>query len=72
MEVKYSLHPSDIDRFVKRKLPNFLRLFPEYKHRRLHPVLATFSVEDEVAELALNEGITLLQRRGELIDTRAA
>ncbi|MFM8444694.1 MAG: hypothetical protein ACKN9W_15325 [Methylococcus sp.] len=72
VEVKYRLHPRDIERLVGRKATNFRRLFPEYRNYRIHLALATFSVEDDVKHMALEQGITLLQRRGEVIETVAA
>lgn len=71
IEVKYHLHPKDIDKLLHRKLGNFKKLFPEYRDYRLHPALATFAVEDEVKEMALEQGITVLQRKGDVIETRA-
>ena len=72
IEVKYRIHPKDIERLVERKLPNFKKLFPEYQHFRIHLALATFAVEEEIKQLALDRGITILQRRGEMIETLAA
>jgi Holliday junction resolvase-like predicted endonuclease len=72
VEVKYRLHPKDIERMVGRKLTNFKKLFPEYQNYRIHLALATFAVEDDVKQLALDNGVTLLQRRGDVIETLAA
>ena len=72
VEVKYHLHPKDIERLVGRKLTNFKTLFPEYRDYEIHLALATFAVEDEVKQMALERGITLLQRRGDVIETLAA
>ena len=72
VEVKYRLHPKDIVRLLNRKLGNFLKLFPQYRSYRLHPVLATFSADDDVRRMALERGILVLQRRGHVIETLAA
>ncbi len=72
VEVKYRLHPKDIDRLLGRKLTNFRKLFPEYREYRIHLALATFSADDEVKQQAFEQGITVLQRRGDLIETLAA
>ncbi|MBF0353587.1 MAG: hypothetical protein HQM11_21350 [SAR324 cluster bacterium] len=72
IEVKYHVHPKDIERLVGRKATNFKKLFPEYSHYRQHLGIATFAIEDEVKQLALNHGVTVLQRRGEVIETLAA
>ena len=72
IEVKYRVHPNDIERLVGRKAVNFRKLYPEYADYRHHLALATFAVDDEVRDLALQQGITILQRRGEVIETLAA
>jgi hypothetical protein len=72
IEVKYRLHPKDIERMLSRKLVNFKKLFPEYGGYRIHLALATFALEDDVRQMALDQGITLLQRRGDVIETWAA
>jgi len=72
VEVKYRLHPKDIERMVGRKLTHFKKLFPEYHNYKIHLALATFAVEDDVKQMALERGVTLLQRRGQLIETLAA
>ena len=72
VEVKYRLHPKDIERLLGRKLFNFKKLFPEYLNYRIHLALATFALDDDVKEMALDQGITVLQRRGEVIETLAA
>ncbi|QFY88358.1 hypothetical protein D5125_02050 [Magnetovirga frankeli] len=72
IEVKYRLHPKDIERMLGRKLSNFKILFPEYRDYRIHLALATFTLDDDVKQMALDQGITLLQRRGEVIETLSA
>ena len=72
IEVKYYLHPKDIRKLLERKLPNFRKLYPKYRDHRVHLGLATFAVEDEVRDLALEQGVTVLQRCGEVIETLAA
>jgi len=72
IEVKYRLHPKDINRLQGRKLTNFRKLFPEHRDYRIHLALATFSADDEVKQLAFEQGITILQRKGDLIETLAA
>ena len=72
IEVKYHLHPKDIARLVGRKQDNFRKLFPEYANYTLHLALATFAVEDDVKVMALEQGVTVLQRKGNVIETIAA
>ncbi len=66
------MHPKDIERLVGRKRRNFIKLFPEYQTYRIHLALASFSIEDDVKQQALEQGVTLLQRRGRVIETLAA
>ncbi|MBC8519250.1 MAG: hypothetical protein H8D24_02425 [Gammaproteobacteria bacterium] len=72
IEVKYRVHPKDIERLVGRKAINFRKLYPEYVNYRHHLALATFAIEDDVRDLALEQGVTILQRRGKVIETLAA
>ncbi len=72
VEVKYRLHPCDIECLLGRKRTNFIKLFPEYQYYKIHLALASFAIEEDVKRQALNQGITLLQRRGRIIETLAA
>ena len=72
IEVKYRAYPKDIDRLVNKKAVNFRKLFPEYAHYRHHLGLATFSIDDELKQDALQRGVTILQRCGNVIETLAA
>jgi hypothetical protein len=69
IEVKYRAHPSDLDTLVTRKEASFRSLFPVYGNRHLHLGLASFSLDDSLKAAALARGVTVLQRRGELIET---
>ena len=69
IEVKYRVHPKDIDTLIKRKGGNSLLLLPQYRDFQRHLGLATFSIEDAVLQEALDRGVPVLQRRGDLIET---
>jgi hypothetical protein len=69
IEVKYRAHPDDVKTLVKKKAVNFKPLFPAYKDHKLHLGLASFHVDDKVKQSALDQGVTLLQRRGNVIET---
>jgi multidrug efflux pump subunit AcrA (membrane-fusion protein) len=69
IEVKYRAHPNDVRTLVKKKAANFKPLFPAYKNHKLHLGLASFHVDDKVKQSALDQGVTLLQRRGNVIET---
>jgi len=71
VEVKYKAHGKDLDRLLDRKAPNFRRLFPEYAGLRHRFGLATFHIHDELKKDALARGVTVLQRKGDVIETLA-
>ncbi len=72
VEVKYKAHEKDLRRLLEVKAPNFRRLFPEYADREHRFVLAAFHVHDDLKRAALEQGVTVLQRKGDLIETAAA
>ena len=69
IEVKYRVHPKDIDTLIKRKGGNSLLLLPQYRDFQRHLGLATFSIEDAVLQEALDRGVPVPQRRSDLIET---
>lgn len=69
IEVKYKAHLDDIDRLLNKKYKNFKLLYPEYKNYTHHLGLASFNIKEDVKTKALNNDITLLQRKGDLIET---
>lgn len=69
IEVKYSLHTRDIERMVTRKLPNFKKLFLEYRNYEIRTAFASFSMAEDVIKEGFENGITLLQRRGDIFET---
>ncbi|MAA68592.1 MAG: hypothetical protein CL915_07520 [Deltaproteobacteria bacterium] len=69
IEVKYRVHLKDIETLIHRKGGNFPLLFPQYRDFQQHLGLATFSIEDDVLQEALSQGVTILQRYGDVIET---
>ena len=69
VEVKYKAHINDIDRLINKKYPNFKILYPEYKDYNHHLGLASFNMNDDVKKTAAQNNVTLLQRKGDLIET---
>ena len=69
IEVKYKSHLDDVDRLLNKKYKNFKILYPEYKDYTHHLGLASFNINDDVRNKALNNNIILLQRKGDLIET---
>ncbi len=72
IEVKYKLHRKDIEGFLDKKLPNFRKLFMEYRDYEIRIGFASFSIDDDTISLARIKEITLLQRRGDVFETLAA
>ena len=72
VEVKYKAHENDLRRLLDEKAPNFRRLFPEHAGRRQRFALAAFHIHDDLKEAALAQGVTVLQRKGDVIETLAA
>jgi len=69
IEVKYKAHEADLTRLLTKKYDNFKKLFPMYKDYTHHLVLATFSLYDELKEMALSKGVIVLQRKGDVIES---
>ena len=72
VEVKYKAHEKDLGRLLGVKAPNFQRLFPEHAGRRQRLALAAFHLHDELKQAALEQGVSVLQRKGDVIETLAA
>jgi len=64
IEVKYKLHPSDVDDFHNRKLPNFRALYPEYNDKKIIGAVAALSVPAESMQNALSYGFLVLTQSG--------
>jgi hypothetical protein len=69
IEVKYKAREADLTRLITKKYENFKKLFPMYKDYTHHLVLATFGLYDDLKEKALAQGVTLLQRKGDVIES---
>lgn len=69
IETKYKAHPKDLERLLKQKHQNFLKLYPEYKDYNHHLGLASFNISDTIKELASNNNVILLQRKGDVFET---
>ena len=69
IEVKYKARPDDVTTLIQKKAANFRPLFPAYQDHTLHLGLTSFHMDDEVKRSALSQGVTLLQRKGDFIET---
>ena len=68
IEVKLQAHKDDIDKILTTQKKRFNEIFPEYKDYEQHWTLATFSISKELREKAQASGLTVLQRKGDLIE----
>jgi hypothetical protein len=69
IETKYKAHTSDVEKLINKKYENFKKLYPEYKDYNHHLGLASFNMNEDVKELASQNSVILLQRKGDLIET---
>ena len=72
IEVKYKVHPTDIEKLLRKKAKNFTMLFTDYSGYEKHLGIACFQIDDEIKKMALKAGVNILQRRGKVIETIAA
>ncbi len=67
IEVKYKLHPNDVQDFLDRKLPAFKPLFPEYDDKKIIGAVAGMSVPQDSCEKAEKNGLLVLTQSGDNI-----
>ena len=72
VEVKYKAHENDLTNLLAVKAVNFPRLFPEYAGHEQRFALAAFHIHDRLRQAALKRGVTVLQRKGDIIESTAA
>jgi hypothetical protein len=68
VEVKYKAHEKDLKK-LERKMRNFKKLFPIYEAYKLYGAIASFHINDDAKEAALNQGFFVLQRKGDVLQT---
>jgi len=71
IEVKYKAHENDLNK-LERKMRNFKKLFPIYAHYKLYGAIASFHINDDAKEQALQRGFFVLQRSGKIVQTDCA
>lgn len=69
IEVEHEAQRKDLERLTHRKFANFRKLFPEYGKHNHYLGLASFYMDDATAESALQQGVTVLRRKGDVIET---
>ncbi|RLG55587.1 MAG: DUF3782 domain-containing protein, partial [Candidatus Hydrothermarchaeota archaeon] len=65
VEVKNKLKKSHIDNFLEDQLPEFKRLFPQYRDKELWGAVGGLVVKDEVARYAERKGLFVLTQTDE-------
>ncbi|SMN01792.1 hypothetical protein SPONL_95 [uncultured Candidatus Thioglobus sp.] len=69
IEVKYKAHENDLTQLLEEKSPNFDKLYPEYNGYNKHLGLASFHINDDIKKQAFLNKVTILQRKGDIIET---
>ena len=70
IEVKYKVHPSDIDKLDK-KVISIKELSPVYKDFKVYAGVAGFKVPHDAKTKALDKGYFVLERKGNIVETYA-
>ena len=65
IEVKNKLQKRMVDRFVDKKLPKFMQIFPEFRGRRLFGGIGALVVKDDVSRYAEKAGLYVLTQTSE-------
>ncbi len=69
IETKYKAHEKDLEKLITKKYENFKKLFPIYKDYTHHLALASFHINEDLKEKALEQGVIVLQRKGDVVET---
>ena len=67
LEVKFKASPSDVEKLLTTKQENFNILFPEYKDYDQHWGLAATIIDEELKNMAVENGLTILRHKGGII-----
>ena len=67
LEVKFKATKVDIEKLLTTKKENFNILFPKYKDYDQHWGLAATIIDEDLREMAMARGLTVLEYKGELI-----
>ncbi len=71
VEVKNKGHINDLIKLKEKMAPRFKGFFKDYKDYDLYSGFASFFVTDEMKEYAAENGIYILERNGDIMETTA-
>jgi len=66
-EVKYKFHPDDVAPLLDKKIPNFKKLFPQYKDFKIYGAIAGLAVPNDTMKSAIEKGFFVLTQSGDSI-----
>ena len=69
IETKYKLQDKDVVKMITQQIPKFKTLYPMYKNYKLYGGLAGFKVPKGTEEKALKNGLFILKRKGEVMQS---
>lgn len=67
IEVKYKVHPKDVEKVIKSKAPHFRELFKEYSNYKLYMGIAGMAIPEDVKNMAIEQGLYVLTQSGDNI-----
>ncbi len=65
VESKYKVHPNLVEQIKEKKIPNFKTLIPDRANHKIYCAIAGFSIPDEVAKSAKEEGFFIIRQSGD-------
>ena len=66
-ESKYKARTDDVDKLLNKKIPNFKKLYPEYKDFKFYGAIAGLSMPKKTIRRAVEYGFFVLTQSGENI-----
>ena len=67
LEVKFKATKADVEKLLTTKKENFNILFPEYKDYNQHWGLAATIIDEDLKDMAVASGLTVLRHKGGII-----
>jgi hypothetical protein len=68
IEAKYKANLEDVKEMMKKKLPNFRILYPEFSKYKLYLGIGSLVLRDRLVQEAKKLGIGLMQQRGDAVE----